>query len=136
VIIDGIKARLSTINGVAVSAGIDIKKNVQPQIVIMPVKVKDTISSGLDASYRQDLTLEIVVVCQISQPDAVQRLLDLIHEVRVALFKNERSITKPSWLPHVYQMKEIDEIKIYRPDVNETHLVGVLELQVSHNKNF
>jgi len=87
--------------------------------------------------YRTDLTLQVVAGINLSKStNPTAELINLVRDIRSALFKDERNTEKPSWLAQAITFKETEACKYIMPEAHEKHGLAVITLTLIHTVPF
>ncbi|MCL1114687.1 hypothetical protein L2703_13930 [Shewanella basaltis] len=87
--------------------------------------------------YRDDLVLQVVAGINLSKStNPTAELINLVRDIRSALFKDERNTEKPSWLPQAITFKESEACKYIMPEAHEKHGLAVITLTLIHTVPF
>ena len=130
--------RLQQVDGVTVREGFYAQSLAKEQqfIFLQPHTDLFGAKNGIN-QYRTDLTLQVVAGINLSKStNPTAELINLVRDIRSALFKDERNTEKPSWLPQAITFKESDACKYIMPEAHEKHGLAVITLTLIHTVPF
>jgi hypothetical protein len=130
--------RLQLVDGATVREGFYAQSLAKEQqfIFLQPHTDLFGAKNGIN-QYRTDLTLQVVAGINLSKStNPTAELINLVRDIRSALFKDERNTEKPSWLPQAITFKESDACKYIMPEAHEKHGLAVITLTLIHTVPF
>lgn len=130
--------RLQLVDGATVREGFYAQSLAKEQqfIFLQPHTDLFGAKNGIN-QYRTDLTLQVVAGINLSKStNPTAELINLVRDIRSALFKEERNTEKPSWLPQAITFKESDACKYIMPEAHEKHGLAVITLTLIHTVPF